>query len=100
MGDNRDRKSSRVPCRKGGVNRLHQNGQTPTPRLPGKWLVNEPADKFSSELWPKVLRATMLVSGPTAAWETAGCMDEETATLRRGQATDDIIYIISYAQHS
>jgi len=38
MGDNPDRKSGRVPCRKGGVDRLHWNGQTPTPRLPGKWL--------------------------------------------------------------
>ena len=50
---------------------------------------NEPADEFSSELRPKVLHATTLVSDPTAAWGTAGFMDEETATLHRGQATDD-----------
>jgi len=48
--------------------------------------------KFSSELLPKVLRAATLVSGPTAAWRTAGFMDEETATLRRGQATDNDLY--------
>src|SRR6218665_3869801 len=92
MGDNPDRKSGRVPCRKGGVDRLHRNGQTLSPRLPGKWLGpwgNEPADEFSSELWLKVLRDATLVSGPTAAWGTAGFMDEETATLHRGQATDD-----------
>src|SRR6218665_11473 len=47
---------------------------------------NEPADEFSSELRPKVLRAATLFSGPTAAWGTAGFMDEETATLHRGQA--------------
>ena len=86
MGDNSDR----VPCRKGGVDRLHRNGQTPIPRLPGKWLGNEPADEFSSELRPKGLRAAALVSGPIAATcKTAGCMDEETATLRQRQVTDD-----------
>ena len=53
------------------------------------WLGNESADDFSSELRPKILRAAMLVSDPTAAWGTAGFMDGETATLRRGQATDD-----------
>jgi len=47
------------------------------------------ADEFSSELRPKVLRAATLVSGLTEAWGTAGFMDGETATLRRGQATDD-----------
>ena len=31
MGDNPDRKSGRVPCRKGGVDRLNRNGQTPNP---------------------------------------------------------------------
>src|SRR6218665_1668161 len=30
MGDNPDRKSGRVPCRKCGLDRLHRNGQTPT----------------------------------------------------------------------
>src|SRR6218665_1807243 len=50
---------------------------------------NELADEFSSELRPKVIRAATLVSGPTTAWGTAGCMDEETATIHRGQATDD-----------
>ena len=47
------------------------------------------ADEFSSELRPKVLHAATLVSGITAAWGTAGCMDEEMAKLCRGQATDD-----------
>jgi len=44
---------------------------------------------FSSELQPNVLRAATLVSGPTAAWENAGFTDGETATLCRGQVTDD-----------
>src|SRR6218665_751415 len=37
MGDNPNRKSGRVPCRKGGIDHLHRNGQTPTPCLP--WQV-------------------------------------------------------------
>jgi len=89
MGNNPDRKFSKLPYRKGGVDGLHRNGQTPTPRLPGKWLGEEPAYEFSSEVRPKVLRAPTLVSGPTAACGTAVCMDEGTATLRRGHATDD-----------
>ena len=88
MGDNPDRKSGKVPCSKGGVDRLYRNGQTPTPRLPGKWLGNEPADEFSSELRPKVLHTATLVSGSTASWGTAGFIDGETATLRRGQTTE------------
>src|SRR6218665_1667802 len=89
MGDNPDRKSGRVPCRKGGVDRLHRNGQNlPYACLAGGW-GNDPADEFSSELRPKVLRAATLVSGPAGAWGTAGFMDEERATLRWGQATDD-----------
>ena len=51
--------------------------------------MKQSADGFSSELWPKVPCAATLVSGPTAAWGIAGFMDEETATPRRGQATDD-----------
>src|SRR6218665_1915350 len=39
MGDNPDRKSGRVPCRKGGVDRLHRNGQTPTPRSGGSRIL-------------------------------------------------------------
>ena len=54
----------------------------PTPA----WQV---ADEFSSELRPKVFRAATLVSGPTAAWGTAGLIDEKTATLYPGQAIDD-----------
>ena len=33
-----DRKSDRVPCRKGGVDLPHRNGRTPTPCLLGKRL--------------------------------------------------------------
>ena len=36
-----------------------------------------------------VLRAATLVSGPSAVLGTAGFMDEEMATLYRGQETDD-----------
>jgi len=83
------RKSGRVPCRNGGVDRLYRNGGHLPPRLPGKWLGNELADEFYIELWPKVLRAVMLVSGPTAAWGRAGFTDVGMATLRQGHATDD-----------
>jgi len=38
MGDNPDRKSGRVPRRKGGVDVPHKNGRTPTPRLLGERL--------------------------------------------------------------
>jgi len=57
------------------------------PPLASGW-GNEPADEFSSELRPKVLCAATLVLGPTVAWGTAGCTDEEMAMLHRGQATD------------
>ena len=87
MGDNPDRKSGRVPCCKGGVDRLHRNGQTPAYACLARGWGNEHANEFSSELWPKVLRAAILVSGPTVAWGTAGFMDGEMATLCRG--TDD-----------
>src|SRR6218665_1598116 len=50
---------------------------------------NEPADEFSSELQPRVLRAATLISGPTAAWGTAGDMVEEKDTPRQGQASDN-----------
>src|SRR6218665_1419939 len=50
---------------------------------------NELADEFSSEMRLKVPRAATLVSGPTAAWGTAGFKDREKATLRREHATDD-----------
>src|SRR6218665_1565990 len=53
----------------------------PTPSWQVAWVTN----RFSSEVWPKVLRAATPVSGPTAAWGTAGFMDGETATLRRGR---------------
>jgi len=36
--DNPDRKSGRVPSRKGVVDLLHRNGRAPTPRLPGERL--------------------------------------------------------------
>jgi len=62
---------------------------TYTLRLPGKWLGERTRWWVSSELRPKVLHAATLVSGPTAAWRTAGFMDGETATLRQGQAIDD-----------
>ena len=68
MGDNPDRKSGRVSCRKGGVDRLIETAR----HLPDACLESgrgsEPADESSSELRPKVLRAATLVSGPTAQW--------------------------------
>ena len=91
MGDNPDTKSGWVPYRKSGVDRLHRNGRTSTPRLPAMasgW-GNELADEFSSQLRPKVIRSATLVSGPTAAWGTAGFTDGEMAMLRRGHATGD-----------
>jgi len=74
MGNNPDRKLGKLPYRKGDVERIHRNGQIPTPRLPGKWLDEEPAYEFSSEVRPKDLRAATLIraqqrlGGPLAAW--------------------------------
>ena len=53
---------------------------------------NELEDEFSTEQRSKVLRATTLVSAPTAAYDYDGdhCLhDVEMATLRRGHAIDD-----------
>jgi len=53
------------------------------------WQVAGGTNLFSSELRPKVHHAAKFVSGPTAVLGTASFMDGETATLCRGQATDD-----------
>jgi len=49
MGDIPDRKSGRVLCLKGGVDLLHRNNRTPTPRLPGELLGNSLAKEPSME---------------------------------------------------
>src|SRR6218665_2019987 len=69
MGDNPERKSGRVPCRKGGVGRLHRNGQTSTPRLPGKWLTSFPLNcgqRFSVP--QRSFRAQQRLGGLLASW--------------------------------
>jgi len=100
MGDDPDRKSGWVPCRKGGVDHLHRNGQTPTPRLPGKWLGER------TRWWVFLLTAAKgslccnARFGPNSSLGDCWLHGWGNGYTPSGQATDDEGYISLYTHQN